>query len=85
VRLARTVPDPSVRYVPARPAPSPAEIQRNAAACRALSQVPSLLEQARTAMNQGGSRFSQASVPAIQNMASQVSREYAELSRRCPG
>ena len=85
VRVARTVPDPSVRYVPPRPAPSRAEVARNAAACRALSQVPSLLEQARTAMNQGGSRFSQASVPAIQNMASQVAREYADLSRRCPG
>jgi hypothetical protein len=85
VRAARTVPDPTVRFDPPHPAPTPAETERRAAACRGLARVPTLLEQGRIAMNQGGSRFSQASVPAIQNMASQVSREYAELSRRCPG
>jgi tetratricopeptide (TPR) repeat protein len=85
VRRARTLPDPTVRYEPPRPAPSPAEVAQHVASCRGLSQVPSLLEQARTAMNQGGSRFSQASVPAIQNMASLVAREFAELSPRCRG
>jgi hypothetical protein len=85
VRRARTVPDPSVRYDPPRPAPSPAEAAQHTAACRGLLQVPSMLEQARASMNQGGSRFSQASVPAIQNMASLVAREYAELLPRCRG
>jgi hypothetical protein len=83
-RAARKVPDPTVRYEPPRTY-TPEQFRQHAAACAGLKQIPTLLDQARMAMNQGGSRFSQASVPAIQNFASLVAQEHAELTPRCPG
>ena len=82
VRVAREVVGTAAQAASGSTPIATAEQRTNA--CRGVSAVPALITEARDAMNQGGSRFSPETVPAILNGMSIVGGEYTEVVPRCP-
>jgi tetratricopeptide (TPR) repeat protein len=61
-----------------------ADAPTRAKACQALAMVPGFLENAATAFQRGGARYSPESVPALQSAMANVQSEQVQLIRRCP-